>query len=165
MLAINDGVRAAPWADAIYAAEQKWWDWNKAALQYLPRLKVTCSPTAAMAHQLIYVEPRMEFGLCLDPGGIAHGGHSGYGGVNVARHLGAKRIILLGYDMQPGPQGEHHFFGGHPDNTHLAYESRLRGWPRLYAALTDAGVELINATRETAITCVPRVPIEELFPT
>ena len=163
VLTINDGVMAAPWAEAMYAAEHKWWDWKQNLLQYFPRLKVTCSKTAAKAHQLLYVEPTIEFGLSLDPSKIAHGGHSGYGGVNVAYHLGGKRIVLLGYDMQPGPQGEHHFFGAHPDNTHLAYPSRLRGWPRLYEALTAQGVELLNATRETAITCVPRVKLEDLF--
>lgn len=161
ILAVNDGVDRAPWADALYAAEEKWWTWNQGSL---PRYKFTVSEPAAMRYSLQFVKPQQEAGLCLDPDGIAHGGHSGYGAVNIAYHLGAKRIVLLGYDMQPGPEGQHHFFGDHPDGSHLAYASRLKLWPALDAALHAQGVELFNATRQTALTCIPCVQLEDLFP-
>jgi hypothetical protein len=166
ILAVNDGVRSAPWAEALYAAEEKWWTWNHNVFHYLPRYKFTVSRTAALKYQIGFVEPRQEAGLCVTPDAIAHGGHSGYGAVNVAFHLGGppKRIVLLGYDMQTGPQGEHHFFGEHPDGSHLAYQARLRLWPALYETLHALGVELINATRSTALTCMPCIPLEELFP-
>ena len=39
-------------------------------------------------------------GLELDPSGLRHGSNAGYQAINLAVHLGAKRIVLLGYDMK-----------------------------------------------------------------
>jgi hypothetical protein len=59
-------------------------------------------------------------GLDLRPGWVRTGGHSGYTAINLAVHLGATRIVLLGYDMMASPQGAHHFFGAHPDGSPFA---------------------------------------------
>jgi len=51
-------------------------------------------------------------GLSTDKNIIHQGENSGYQAINLAYHLGVKRILLLGYDM--GYEGQRHFFGEHP---------------------------------------------------
>jgi hypothetical protein len=75
-------------------------------------------------------------------------------------HLGAKKIILLGYDMQP-TGGKDHFFGPHPHGRPLPYTLFLFHFSSIVEPLKAAGVAVINASRETALGIFPRMPIEE----
>ena len=56
-----------------------------------------------------------KFGLESARDTLAHGNNSGYAAINLAVHLGAARIVLLGYDM--GNDGKvSHFHEGYPPN-------------------------------------------------
>lgn len=46
--------------------------------------------------------------------GIRHGSNGGYAAINLAYHLGARRVFLLGYDMRRGPDGSAHWHGDYP---------------------------------------------------
>jgi len=110
-----------------------------------------------------HVEAVDEPGLGTKPGRIHTGLNSGYQAINLAYMWGAARIILLGYDMQRGPKGESHHHGDHEGN--LPNLGTMPEWGRrmvqLGADLRSHGVEVVNATRRTAITCFERLPIEE----
>jgi hypothetical protein len=75
-------------------------------------------------------------------------------------HLGATRVLLLGYDMQR-TNGKDHYHADHPYRMANPYTS----WQRLYRTLAPeiaaAGVTVINCSRETALTCFPRQSIAE----
>jgi len=97
---------------------------------------------------------------------LATGGNSGHQALNLAIHLGAARIVLLGYDMKLGSNGEAHH---HPD--HLAPSRdppavNLARWAARFATmlptLRELGVEVLNATPGSAIECFPRVQLEEI---
>lgn len=76
---------------------------------------------------------------------------------------GAARIVLLGYDMQRGPRGESHHHGDHEGK--LPNLGTLDAWRRhmveIGIDLRERGIEVINATRRTAITCFEQMPIGE----
>lgn len=95
------------------------------------------------------------------------GSNSGYQAVNLAYLLGAPKIILLGYDMQR--DGEQvHFFGNHPYHKPGGgpTDSLMQDWCNNFVALArdlkNEDVEVINATRKTALTAFDRLPLEEL---
>lgn len=95
------------------------------------------------------------------------GGNSGYQAVNLAFLFGATRIVLLGFDMQR-TDGKVHFFGIHPYHRTEAdgpTASLLADWANkfndLAADLKAEGVEVINASRSTALRCFERKDIEE----
>lgn len=102
-------------------------------------------------------------GLCLRPGRIHTGLNSGYQAIGLAFMWGAARIVLLGYDMQRGPRGESHHHGDHEGG--LPNLGTMHEWTRLMVQLAidlrAQGVEVINATRRTAIRCFERMPIDE----
>lgn len=159
VLAIKDAVRLAPWADALYACDGKWWKRWGAGLRF-EGLKYSLEyPQAPLAGVLANTGPK---GLELDPSGIRTGKNSGYQAINLAVHLGVRRVILLGYDMQPAEDGRHHWFGAHPYSTNNPpYWAFLDLWPSIVEPLKAVGVEVVNATRRTALDCFPKVSLEE----
>jgi hypothetical protein len=165
LLVINDAYRLAPWTDVLYAPDDRWWTWHRPFVQPLTARKFTLSPRVGEANtDVTVINFRPGKGISLDPTYIYTGGHAGYQGINLAVLLGAVRLILLGYDMQSTPDGTAHFFGNHPDGSHVRYHQ----WHEMYDGLPDmlarVGVSIVNASRETAITGVPRLSLDEALP-
>ncbi|MEC9346072.1 MAG: hypothetical protein VYB54_07580 [Pseudomonadota bacterium] len=122
--------------------------------------------TAARWPAIRYVRSEDQPGLSLNPTLIHRGQNSGYQLLNAAVHLGARRIILLGFDMRLGPNGEVHWHGLHGgDLDNPRSPSTTARWVRQFAAtvpdLARAGVEVLNATPGSAIDCFPRVGLTE----
>lgn len=99
-------------------------------------------------------------GLGLDK--VHFGANSGYQAINLAYLFGAVRIVLLGFDMQM-TAGKSHWHGDHPGelNRDCPVRSFAKNFPALASDLSGAGVEVINATRETALDCFPIKKLED----
>lgn len=99
--------------------------------------------------------------------GVMHGGNSGYQALNLALHLGARRIVLLGYDMGVGEDGRLHWFGRHPSGLNNPKPEHFATWAKAFGALApalaDLGVEVVNCSRRTALDCFRRAPLEEVL--
>lgn len=100
--------------------------------------------------------------LSLEAGVIAQGGNSGQQAIGLAHQFGAARVLLLGYDMQR-TGGKAHWHGNHP--APLGNAGKLAAWPaamnKLAAVAAGIGLEIINCSRETALTCFPRRELSE----
>lgn len=155
VIAINDAYKIAPWADVLYGCDAKWWYWHKGVTSFTG-LRVALDPAAKRHADIIVLQKTGETGLELEPTGLRAGRNSGYQAINLAVHLGAKRIILLGYDMRGG-----HWFGSHPDGSGPPFAICLQRFATIVGPLAEAGVQVINCSRRTALVCFPRVPLEE----
>lgn len=98
-------------------------------------------------------------GVKMLPGG-SDGGNSGAAAILLAKHHGARRIILLGYDCKPAANGMRHWHGKHRGR--LTDAGSLDKFPAQFQRLTPrlAGVEVLNATRDTALNCFQKVTLE-----
>ena len=167
VLVVNDCYRLAPWADFMYAADVSWLGLNYQAIAaHFHGERWTQDAQAAEWYGMRYIRSMDEPGLSCDPLVIHQGENSGYQAVNLAYHLGAQRILLLGYDM--GATGNSHWFGDHPPALCGLDELKTRAWPRWIAhfgklaeGLAWAGVEVVNCTRSTNLGCFPRMTIEQ----
>jgi hypothetical protein len=101
-------------------------------------------------------------GLNRERPAINYGGNSGHQAVNLAYHIGCRRIVLLGFDMQPG--APMHWHGNHPAglNNGGNFPEWRHAMHQMAADLAEDGIELINASRETALT-VPRMTLQEVL--
>ena len=67
--------------------------------------------------------------------------------------------MLLGYDVKPAANGRTNWY----DNRKTKPFSR---WLDTYATLADAaktrGIEIVNCSRDTALTAFPRHPLREV---
>jgi len=86
-------------------------------------------------------------------------GNSGAGAVRLAITGGATKVILLGYDCQH-TDGKRHWHGNHPKG--LGNACVVTKWPRHFEKVVSLypGIEILNATRVTALNVFPRVSLE-----
>jgi uncharacterized Rossmann fold enzyme len=86
--------------------------------------------------------------------------------IKVARHLGAKRIVLLGFDGHGA-----HFFGPHPDEKRNGFtlkdtsEARRKVHMEQHRAEAEecrlSGVEIFNCSPGTVIEHYPTARLDE----
>jgi len=165
VLVINDNYALAPFADVLYAADPIWWDWHAERVKSFKGRKITQDKEAAEKYGLEYIRSVDADGLSRDPACIYKGSNSGIQAINLACHLGANRIVLLGYDMQ-ATGGKTHWHGKHPNESgdYGPWHKWMWRYELVARDARDMGVEIINATRETALACFPRKPLSSLLP-
>lgn len=167
VIAINDACRLAPWADMLYAADRPWWDHYQGVPEFAGE-KWTQDKSggdqAALRWGLHCVRSERKQGLSFDPSVIHQGANSGFQVLNIAVLSGCAPIYLLAYDMQP-TGGKLHWFGDHPPKVRrgISFDLYRMAFVEVAPQLEAAGIPVINLSRETALTCFPRMRIEEVF--
>jgi enoyl-CoA hydratase/carnithine racemase len=106
----------------------------------------------------------IDRGISESPNAIATGSNSGYQAINIAVLAGAKRILLLGYDMKFAAGKKSHWHGGHPlQMPEGAYTRYARKFKTMLPQLERLGVAVINCTPGSAIDAFPRGDIASLL--
>jgi hypothetical protein len=166
-IAINTTIRRAPWADVLYACDEKWWLASPEAAAF-PGLKFglrldTEAAAIPGVRLLCYREPRVS-GLESDPAYLATGGSSGYQAINLACHLGARRIVLLGFDCGADAMGRRHWHDDHAYPLRNPDDGLFAKWRQAFdtlpPALAGIGVEIVNCSRLTTIAAFARADLE-----
>lgn len=167
VVAINNSYQIAPWADVLYAADKEWWREYQpefAGLRYAVR--EVLPNNAPWPKDVTLLRHGSDTGLEADPSRLSLGGmsgaHSGYQAINLAVHLGASRILLLGYDLQRGEAGQTHWHGNHRGDLKSVspWVEFLKAYPTLVKPLAKRGIELVNCSRRSALTCFPQMSID-----
>ncbi len=168
VVAINDAVYPAWWADVLYACDHRWWLKHEGVPGFRG-LKVSISNARGHLREFTdiqFVENTGTDGIDTSPTGIRTGSNGGYQAINLALHFGAKRIVLLGYDMKFGDEGKTHWFGDH-DDWKLKERTVENVFIPKYAALAKAfrklDVEILNATPDSALTVFEKVKLESVI--
>ena len=150
----------------MYFADARWWAWHKdkPAFQAFAGDKVTIENTGALVDDpaVFMLHNYGTTGLSEKPNGLMTGQNSGHQAMNLAVLLGAKRILLLGFDMKAGERGQMHWFGDHPIPTQASsFSAMLHNFGKTLKPLAAAGVEVINCTPGSALACYPRRSLDE----
>ena len=161
VIAVNDAYRLAPWADVVYACDDKWWGWHHKHVAPLPALKYSIAAIRGKWPGVVVLKCGRKHGLELAPTHLATGGNSGYQAINLCVHFGIRRVLLLGYDMGLDAKKRSHWFGEHPSGRQSSYASFQAAFMTIGAPLQAIGVDVINCSRHTALKCFPRMPIDE----
>lgn len=169
VLAVNNAYKLGAWIDAVYCMDGKWLPREKDGLAQFPGLKVSvCDQHSSDLGRMLgvrVVRGRNAPGLCREPDTIARNLSAGAGAINLAVHLGAKRIVLLGYDMR-SIDGKRNWHDDYPPNPKVPdpYGSFLTRFPGIAEDLKRLNIECINATPGSALKCFPIVDPEEALP-
>lgn len=167
VIAVNDAWRLIPWADVLYAADPAWWAisrprskwhrWDGGEFWSCTADNGKMPPDRKQAFDKLDVSIKIHKGregntFSTDPEWLHFGRNSGFQAINLAIHLGAKEIRLVGFDMQK-TGGKAHFFGSHPKE--LCNDS---DYPLFVSAFDEAarnlkGVRIINCNRQSALRC------------
>ncbi len=160
VIALNKSYAVAPWAEVLYACDAKFWEWEQGAPGF-PGLKYSIDPTAAKWPGVQVLRNTGPLGLERDPTGLRTGKNSGFQSINLAVHLGAARILLLGYDLSPAPNGRTHWHADHPDRRVSPYAEMREAFASLVDPLAAIGVPVVNCSRRTALTTFPCAVLED----
>lgn len=177
VIAINNSYLLAPWADVLYYADRSWWlahrdEWiDQAGVRqpgaralFTGKYRVSIGTSEDCTNRL---RSTGASGLESNPSCLKHGSNSGYQCIGLAAHFGVSRIVLLGYDMRVDG-ARTHWHPGHPNHTPDRQQRSLEHvfLPRfasLVAPLAAAGIEVLNATPRSALTCWPIVALDQVL--
>lgn len=172
VIAINDAYKLAPWADVLYFCDDKWWQWHHRHLAdwkgLIVRLQGGLHDFGDARIKVLRNLDQVQ-GLAAQRDGLHHGRNSGYQAIGLAVHLGARKIVLLGYDMHcPLVNGrpKTHWFGDHPGGTSPdVYERMMRpNFDSLVPPLQERGIDVVNATPGSHLRCFRMTSLENALP-
>lgn len=180
VLAVNDAYLLAPWADAAYFADARWWHQQGTGLERRwPWLAMSAAqvsaareefpgPWLSIRHPNEIKDPRVFLlenvatgGLSPTPYGVCTGANSGFQALNIAVHAGAAVIVLLGYDMRHDGKRTHVHNGHKGGSSDALLREMAVCFKTLEKPLAALGVRVLNCSPGTRITSFPVVPLAE----
>ena len=139
--------QSAPWADALFAVDPPWWEiYGAQVLATFTGLRFS----GQVQHGLAKGSPFETFK------------NSGAAAIALAAWMSARRIVLVGYDCQR-TGGKTHSHGDHPRGlgNAVSMPKWFERFEQCAKRMRGLGVEVINASRATALTCFPRGTLED----
>lgn len=166
-IGVNNAYKLADWIDVCWFGDSTWYDDHHEALDEWPGLKIHCcnrhenrpGTKRLLRGQPLGIDPR--------PTHVAWNNNSGSSAINLAVHLGAKRIILLGFDMKFGEYGQNNWHNDHPKprdpKNWDPYPKFLQPFPIIKQDAEKMGITILNATPGSALDIFPMVKIEDVL--
>ncbi len=167
VIAVNDAVYGAFWADWLHACDSAWWFRHIQGVHEFQGIKTTIQDDVPAPWVSGFLQQTGVDGFDPDPSCCRTGNNSAYQAMHIAIHAGASRIILCGIDMKDGDGGKKHWFGNHDDITGevpVYYEKiMVPHFETLKPELERRGIEVINTSMGSALTAFPKAPLESVL--
>lgn len=163
-LVANGGYRWLPRADVLMCTDKRWLRANPDLRGYLGDTIVVTRPEA-----VVRVDPRMLFvhrrfigDARSDPFSrrdtLVEGWNSTSTNISLAIIRGARRIILLGVDLQPGADGRRRIYDESRDQAKVAaarYARQVRHLTMQASWIKRKGVMVVNCSPRSELECYP----------
>lgn len=164
MIMVGNAWRMNPYADVLYHCDDTWWKYHNGVPEFKGDEKFSLEQTIFPDVQRLEISPN-EKGFDLTFPYIVHGANSGYQALNLALHYGAKNVFLLGYDMKPGPNGEHNIDGDHPPEIKRDWlvNLYLDNFNNCTQYLENLGIGVYNCNLDSALNCFPKVELLDVI--
>lgn len=177
VIAINSSYEAVPWADVLYFADRRWYfeHWQRKGFRAFAGLKVSCNnwPTVRANTEVNWlrrVVPNFDPkhgpvgpGIADDPGAVVSNRTSLQGGINIAVHRGAARIVLLGADMDRAPDGRTHHHSPHPWRNKpgtQTWDGQIEQLALTVEPLARRGIDMVNASPASRLPWWPKMNLD-----
>ncbi|XUM25120.1 hypothetical protein ACRAVF_33845 (plasmid) [Bradyrhizobium oligotrophicum S58] len=166
-IVINSSCLLAPSATVLYFTDSSWYEQHRELVAGWPGLIISMSRTAKRELP-DKVRRILGDGDPVAPPdfrtGVQQGRTSGHTAIALAIALGARRVVLLGYDMRvvDGREHCHDDYRGPRDLDQYArdFVPAFAGWN---AAACRVGVAIVNATPDSAVTEFPFADLDQVL--
>jgi hypothetical protein len=173
VIGINVAYLIGDWIDMVFFGDGSFFTAHKRRLAEFPKLKVSCDPVTNDIPWVKYLARDKEHqrGISSNPKTVSWNNNSGAAAISVAANAGAKRIILLGFDMKldnHNVQHWHDLYGkGEIKDVRklqkLPFERHLRGFQIIKVDAVNRGIEILNASPDSAIDQFPKYKLSDLL--
>jgi hypothetical protein len=165
-IAVNSSMYVGDYPQVLFFGDAKWYWWNKDEVQRFPGLKFTlnlCYRTRDIPvtdePNLILLKRGHKHGLDKRPNTLGWNGSSGGAVMDLAWKMGAKRLILLGYDMRQ-VDGDRNYIHHVVRGTNK-FHNMVANIEQLSKDLKSVGLEVFNATPGSALPWFPMISLKE----
>lgn len=161
VIVINSSYEAYPEADFLFFGDARWWleHCGRPAMRAFEGRVVTCANKVSDPRLLKMRRVVPPPGLAEARDSVASQRTSLQGAINLAVHLGAQRLVLLGADMCRSADGATHHHAPHkwpnpPGNA--SWDVQMSQLRLVVDPLRRRGVEVINTSPVSRLTWWPR---------
>ncbi len=172
VIGVNGAFQLGSWVPVCAFMDILWYEeYEKKLLSEFSGLRVTTN-ISVMEKTYIkgkkhiqYFEPERNkiYGISELEGQCAQNGNSGAFAINVAYHLGAKRIYLFGFDMNL-TNGASHFHGEYRDTwSETIINTHLRCFPEIARDAKQLGIQIFNVNPDSQINSFPKITLDEVI--
>ena len=181
VIGINVAYQLGSWVDMCFLGDLNFFDVHRAGLSHFTKLVVTCHEKVGkkelswvkyLPHEKRVVKDpqESEYGISTRPDRVCWNHNSGAAAISVAAWTGAKRIILVGFDMTlDAVTKEQHFHNEYRKKgtirqpIQLPFSKHLRPWGIIKRDADNMGIEILNTSLNSAIKEIKKVHIKELL--
>jgi hypothetical protein len=169
VIGVNMAYQLGPWLDMVFWGDPSFYrkPGVKEDLRAFPNLKIGVhqwfndKKMEGEGIKAIAREKQRE-GLSDVQDKIRWNFNSGASAINIAANAGAKRIILVGFDMHVSPSHSHwHNLYGKPKTP--PFKTHLKGFKQISIDAKRRGIEIINACPDSAIPYFPKANVKDLI--
>lgn len=176
VIGVNMAFKIGNWVDMVFWGDKKWYLTNRAAVASFKGLKVTCHPYFANGRfpnegiKNVLKDTARSKGISQRPNSVSWNANSGSAAISIAAHMGATKIILVGFDMKLDVGFKQHWHseygamnrkGATPKS--LPFNRHLSGFPHIARDALRMGITIINACPDSAIACFPRMSVKDIL--
>lgn len=168
VIVINSSWEIYPSADFLFFADWRWWVHNQHKLLagfHQPIATISRTVRAVSTdHRLRFLDkvkpPPFLVTNTTQKVSVRH--TSLTGAINIAVHLGAARVVLLGADMQKDKNGKAHHHTEHPWPVPKdGWKLMMEDLQAMSSPLSELGIEVINTSMQSRIDWWKKVPLED----
>jgi len=152
------------WVDVCWFGDEQWFWWHRESLKDFRGLLVTTVADKKLINidRVLCVHRGKPIGIETRPRYVSWNKSSAGSAINLAYHLGATTIVLLGMDMRR-VDDKANWHDDHPAPQKDPYARFLKAFPLIKADAEKLGLKIINCTPGSAITQFPIMPLEDFL--
>ena len=169
VIAVNMSFQLGDWIDVLFFGDDGFWKTQKEGILNFKGLRVSFESEKIRDSRvkLVARNPRQKQGITFEPAGLLSWNfNSGAAAINLAVQFGAKRIILLGFDMQLDANNNQHWhkvYTSPLDGLKDTIAKWLQGFPLIAEQAQSRGIEIINCSSNSKIDCFQKANIWEVL--
>jgi len=167
VIGVNNAFMLGDWVDVGWFGDKKWITWHEKAYKKFKGIPASCNHNANIVgveryNWIHFMRRGKQLGIETNPGYIAWNKSSGNSAINVAYHLGAVRIVLIGFDLQ-AIGGNNNYHKDHKSGGNPPYNRFLSSLKHVEKDAKDLGIQIFNASPKSACEFFPKGELKEFL--
>ncbi len=173
VISINAAFMIGDWIDIVFFGDNGFFLKFLNKLAAYPGIKMSCNPSSNKTPWVwnFVRDSNKRRGISMAPGKVAWNFNSGAAAISIAAQSGAKRILLLGFDMKLGSDQAQHFHDAYGRGKiteearmrKMPFSRHLRGFDQISIDAEQLGIEIINLSPNSAITQFRKMTVKEFL--